>query len=289
MREYDDNIRLYTPILQRIIILVAVIVAVPVVLWTITAFVRAYVGPPRLPIFRPIAADITIAPQRPVQVAAQTFDPAIATDARASLLEIKRPAASQPPQPTAAMPASALSAPPISAPAMSVPAMPAPSATPATTPPSPVADIAAPVVVPPQPFGRSHVAPAPIAASATAALANVVQPVAPASSGSAVSVPADSAADDQTAASSGQMASNDSAAGDLSSGTPLHGKIPLPLRRPSIAAPPEALSHDAARVAQIAAPAAANVPLPRARPASAPDPAPVEQPSYPSYDPSQIH
>jgi len=30
MREYDDNIRLYMPVLQRIIILVAVIVAVPV-------------------------------------------------------------------------------------------------------------------------------------------------------------------------------------------------------------------------------------------------------------------
>jgi len=49
MREYDDDIRLNTPVLQRIIILVAVIVAVPVMLWTITAFVRTYVGPPRAP------------------------------------------------------------------------------------------------------------------------------------------------------------------------------------------------------------------------------------------------
>src|SRR5665213_1795416 len=55
MREYDDDIRLYTPVLQRIIILVAVIVAVPVVLWTITAFVRSYVAPPRLPTFQPMA------------------------------------------------------------------------------------------------------------------------------------------------------------------------------------------------------------------------------------------
>jgi hypothetical protein len=56
MREYDDHIRLYTPILQRIIILVAVIIAVPVVLWTITAFVRAHVAPPQIPSFRPMAA-----------------------------------------------------------------------------------------------------------------------------------------------------------------------------------------------------------------------------------------
>jgi len=53
MREYDDddNIRLYTPVLQRIIILVAVIIAVPVVMWTITTFVRTYVAPPTVPTF----------------------------------------------------------------------------------------------------------------------------------------------------------------------------------------------------------------------------------------------
>ena len=45
MREHDDyyndeNIRLYTPVLQRVIILAAVIIAVPVMMWTITTFVR---------------------------------------------------------------------------------------------------------------------------------------------------------------------------------------------------------------------------------------------------------
>ena len=49
MREDDENIRLYTPILQRIIILAAVIIAVPVVMWTITTFVRTYVAPPPVP------------------------------------------------------------------------------------------------------------------------------------------------------------------------------------------------------------------------------------------------
>ena len=42
MREYDDddNIKHYAPVLRRIIILVAVITAVPVMLWTITAFMH---------------------------------------------------------------------------------------------------------------------------------------------------------------------------------------------------------------------------------------------------------
>jgi hypothetical protein len=55
MRE-DDDIRQYMPVLRRLFILVAVIIAIPVMMWTITAFVRTYVGPPKLPTFRPIAA-----------------------------------------------------------------------------------------------------------------------------------------------------------------------------------------------------------------------------------------
>ena len=56
MREDDDQFRYYVPLLRRIIILVAVLTAVPVVLWTITAFVRSYVGPPRIPTFHQLAA-----------------------------------------------------------------------------------------------------------------------------------------------------------------------------------------------------------------------------------------
>jgi len=55
MRE-DDDVGRYLPLLRRIIILLAVIVAVPVVLWTITAFVRTYVSPPKIPTFRQLAA-----------------------------------------------------------------------------------------------------------------------------------------------------------------------------------------------------------------------------------------
>ena len=56
MREDDDEFRHYVPLLRRIIILVAVITAVPVVLWTITAFVRTYVGPPQIPTFHQLAS-----------------------------------------------------------------------------------------------------------------------------------------------------------------------------------------------------------------------------------------
>jgi hypothetical protein len=50
MREYDEddyNIRRHAPVLRRVIILVAVIIAVPVMMWTITIFVRSYVEHPK--------------------------------------------------------------------------------------------------------------------------------------------------------------------------------------------------------------------------------------------------
>jgi hypothetical protein len=59
MRE-DDDLRHYVPLLRRIIILVAVIIAVPVILWTITAFVRTYVGPPHMPTFHQLASTASI-------------------------------------------------------------------------------------------------------------------------------------------------------------------------------------------------------------------------------------
>src|SRR4029077_7770152 len=59
MRE-DDDFRHYVPLLRRIIILVAVIIAVPVILWTITVFVRTYVGPQRMPTFHQLASTASI-------------------------------------------------------------------------------------------------------------------------------------------------------------------------------------------------------------------------------------
>jgi hypothetical protein len=57
MRLDDDNSQSYAPVLRRIIILVAVITAVPVMLWTITAFMRTYVAQPVIPSARPMAAE----------------------------------------------------------------------------------------------------------------------------------------------------------------------------------------------------------------------------------------
>ncbi|MGB8632549.1 MAG: hypothetical protein WCD69_24770, partial [Xanthobacteraceae bacterium] len=65
MREYDDddNIRLYAPVLQRVIILAAVVIAVPVMMWTITTFIRSYVARPQLPTFQRLT--LTEAAQSP--------------------------------------------------------------------------------------------------------------------------------------------------------------------------------------------------------------------------------
>jgi hypothetical protein len=91
MREYDDdsNIQHYAPVLRRIIILVAVITAVPVMLWTITAFMRTYIAQPTISAPRPLAA-ATVAPVSPAADTA-TANPSVpsqpapaATDARAT-------------------------------------------------------------------------------------------------------------------------------------------------------------------------------------------------------------
>jgi len=93
MREYDEdnNIQHYAPVLRRIIILVAVITAVPVMLWTITAFMHTYIAQPTIPSPQPLAAATDPAP--PMSAAADTAtanspapaQPApAATDARAT-------------------------------------------------------------------------------------------------------------------------------------------------------------------------------------------------------------
>jgi nicotinate-nucleotide--dimethylbenzimidazole phosphoribosyltransferase len=86
MRIDDDNTHSYAPVLRRIIILVAVITAVPVMLWTITAFMRTYVAQPVIPSARPLAAvATTIAPGSTAADAATANPPApAAQDANSS-------------------------------------------------------------------------------------------------------------------------------------------------------------------------------------------------------------
>src|SRR5271169_1846879 len=128
MRGYDDdNIRLYTPILQRSIILVAVIIAVPVVMWTITAFVRNYVAPPKVPTFQPMSQS---APQPSDNSAGQ--QPAATPSDTSTSANPPQPAdnSAAAPQVTAAqpaapgMPAAPVSAQPTTA-SMAAPAAPA--------------------------------------------------------------------------------------------------------------------------------------------------------------------
>ena len=72
MREYDEddyNIRRSAPVLRRVIILVAVIIAVPMMMWTTTIFIRSYV---KTPPFR----HLTLSPQ-----AAQRAPAPLLTDA----------------------------------------------------------------------------------------------------------------------------------------------------------------------------------------------------------------
>ena len=125
MREYDDgsNIQHYAPVLRRIIILVAVITAVPVMLWTITAFMHTYIAQPTISAPRPLvtstdtavatspAADTATAnppapAAAPSQPAPTTTDSAGNTGAPnvqvAALQPTPSAAASAPPAPAAA-------------------------------------------------------------------------------------------------------------------------------------------------------------------------------------------
>ena len=309
MREHDDRIRLYTPILQRVIVLVAVIIAVPVVLWTITAFVRAYIGPPPLPTFRPMAA-VPAPPAAPnVQVAIQTASTAITTDARASLLEIKKPsdpamgaavgAAVAPAGNTPAL--ASAPPPPIPAQIAAVPPPPFAAANPnsgASTSKMPATVAAPPGIAP------ANIAPASIAPAANISPANVAQPAAPAPAATSPSSPAMSAPamawpsptafnpssqPNDTVASAEQATVVDDA-DTLAAGMVLRGKIPLPPHRPKMVAnmAPTTNVKLATAAMPVSGPTPSSVPLPRARPASAPEPAPVET-SYPAYDPSTLH
>jgi hypothetical protein len=56
MRYDDDNSQSFGPVLRRIAVLAVIITAVPVMLWSITAFMRTYVAQPVIPSARPLAS-----------------------------------------------------------------------------------------------------------------------------------------------------------------------------------------------------------------------------------------
>jgi hypothetical protein len=175
MREYDDdsNIQHYAPVLRRIIILVAVITAVPVMLWTITAFMHTYIAQPTIPAPRPLAAatapaasataDTTPATPAPSQAAQAVTDARATDDGRGDRMRDSGGNTGAPNAQVAALaptPSAAPAAPPAPA-AVTVqaaPAAPAPSVFPdppsVAPPPAPDSgnDAAADALPPPDPI-----------------------------------------------------------------------------------------------------------------------------------------
>jgi hypothetical protein len=268
MREYDDyddddeNIRLYTPVLQRVIILAAVIIAVPVMMWTITTFVRSYVARPKAPALEHVAstnmparipaispAQPSPAPSPADQSAAQRVEGASASDPPSRAAETRNGVPNLASPPDASAPPAAGSSPS----GASLQAMPAPSsaitATAITT-----GDIST---------GSSTAASAPSAPRL---------PLAPRSNDNVASTGAPNSSDRGLAWPNPNTTSppdfaaprlppppapaRTAAAEVLPAGEPIRGPIPLPRQRPGIFA--------------MAAAASGPVPLPRVRPIDAP-------------------
>src|SRR5215472_15181773 len=105
MREYDDyndeNIRLYTPVLQRVIILAAVVIAVPVMMWTVTTFIRSYVARPQVPTFQHLTlSEAAQTPPPAIPFAASPPPPSVTPPAPAAALADTARTASSTPTPS---------------------------------------------------------------------------------------------------------------------------------------------------------------------------------------------
>jgi hypothetical protein len=225
MRNDDERLRHFTPLLRRIVVIVALLTAAPVILWSITAFVRSYVGPPQTPSFRRLAAPVT-----------QPGDNAGGGQQNGDQTVAQAPGDSTSPAPT------------VEARATTSDARDAP----------PAAD------------GQGN------PANLSAMIPSVVT--------DADAKPADRFVDrvpPDLAATTGALASNQSAATDASpadampAAEPLHGPIPLPRQRPRIfamaqltAPPPGPTAH-----------APGGVPVPRPRPGAAGPPAAAADPA----------
>jgi hypothetical protein len=266
MRDYDDydveGIRLYTPVLQRVIILAAVIIAVPVMMWTITTFVRSYVARPKAPLLEHAASTATPAripliapPFSPAPPAADQSaargDGAAASDAPNPAAGIKTGAAnalpdSSPPPAAATGPSTAsLQAPPLQAPS---PASPAPAAAGDAAMANPTAATTGSMPKSPQ---------------APRSTDNAALPGASASPDRGIAWPNPNATSPPDFAAPRLAApppppARMAAAEVLPAEDPIRGPVPLPRQRPGIFA--------------VAATTAAGgpVPLPRARPGDAP-------------------
>jgi hypothetical protein len=270
MRE-DDEIGHYVPLLRRIIILVAVITAIPVVLWTITAFVRSYVGPPKIPTFHQLASTASInapADNNLSQSAGQSRSPdatdrmmadaakqAKLADPSSSTVEAKAPvtnARNDAPAPKGPFlgdrPAETATVTPAMPPMPNAP-------TPAATAPS------------------ATVWNAPPPSAAKMSDVSSATPTQPAAQLKSAEMPAPTATASATTASvtlAGPDPSNDSQADAIAAAVPLSGPVPLPRRRPQVVAdatPAEAPATQTAPATRMAS--AGPIPMPRPRPDAA--------------------
>jgi hypothetical protein len=229
MHDDDNRFQRFAPLLRRIIILLAVLAATPVVLWMITTFVRAYVGPPRVPALHQIAATT---PTASVAAAASTSNSDQATAA---------PAQSK----IADMTASTTDVTATTSDARDVPS---PKGSLLAERPSDGAAAA--------PAGISTIAPAsiPSPSQASAAFATPTNlTTAMTSTGSAPQIPQQPPASTATAEAS--PAATEQSPDVMPPAPPLTGKIPLPRHRPHGLG-----DANATRIAQGA------VPVPRPRP-----------------------
>jgi len=237
MRNGDDHLRQYTPLVQRIIIVVAVLTAIPVILWAVTGFVSSYVGPTRAPSYRPTA--ITM----PTQEAAST--PANETAAQPVTLSDPLPSVSE-------AKASMMDS--------------------RTMPPAVNGQLGDRIVVgdnraPANARAAGAVAVGP-AATVVAVAPGAAQPALP-------PVPRDGAAPSLSAFAAQQpRAADEPSADDTAAAKPLSGPIPLPRHRPRhfAMAEPAAPSAGTPAQGQAASPKGAPktaVPMPRPRPDAA--------------------
>jgi len=271
MREYDDyddeSIRLYTPVLQRVIILAAVVIAVPVMMWTITTFVRSYIARPKLPALEHVASanlptripTIALSPPSPApppadQSAPQRLDGASASDATRPTAETRNGRPNLASLPNANAPAAAASGP-------SSASQQATRASSSAITASTTGDISATGSAPPAP-------PAPRLPLAPRSNDNAASVGAPTSSDRGIAWPnpnttnpPEFTAPRLVSPSPPPLPARTAAAEVLPADEPIRGPIPLPRQRPGI-------------FAVAAAAASGPVPLPRVRPADAPAEAP---------------
>jgi hypothetical protein len=257
MRDYDDNegddhIRLYTPVFQRVLILAAVIIAVPVMMWTITTFVRSYVARPKVPALEHVAS---ASPRVPAISAA----PSSAAPPEPSASLRLNPAASDPPSPPADSKKSNVSALPDSTTALRAaannPLVPSIQAPPAPTPAITAAAAGdAPTGTATMPSAPRLPQPAPQRSSENTASTNASTDRAIAWPNPNTTSPPDFSGP-RLAPPPARPSQHVAAAEVLPTAEPLRGPIPLPRQRPGMFA---------------MAAATGPVPLPRVRPGDAP-------------------